>query len=409
MTSEETRELQEKIRTLMSCYYDMQGMRIRINNRIAGYQYRKRMIALGNVDEHGNVIAKKEERDSKAHERMIQALIDFYLENEEEVNAKKTAPAKEKYLQKKGGIIDNIVIWSNIADLIHYKDREDYYYNSISNAVKQHPVYVEFLSKVPYCGISISSVILSTLDIHKARHVSSFWKYCGTDPVVDPDTGKWVGRGLRKSTMEDVEYIDSNGELKTKKSIGYNPRLRSKLLGVLAEAFIKYNVYYRCFYDAAKYRYTKRAEINGENLSKDHIHRMAIRKMINMFLKDLWVYWRRLEGYPVEPDYFEAYVAGRPHGKNYKQGDAGPNPEYYPGMPYDPNREGLSETEKMAIARWMDMKAITPEQAEKETNMSADELEKSNYDKVPDIYNRPKEHKKLDKEAVQQFLDFKYE
>jgi hypothetical protein len=63
----------------------------------------------------------------------------------------------------------------------------------------------------------------------------------------------------------------------------------------------------------------------------------------------------------------------------------------------------------MAIARWMDLNAITPEQAEKETNMSAEELEKSNYDKVPDIYNRPKEHKKLDKEAIQTFLDFKYE
>lgn len=41
---------------------------------------------------------------------------------------------------------------------------------------------------------------------------------------------------------------------------------------------------------------------------------MAIRYMIKMFLKDLWVAWRTLEGLPVTPDYAEAKL-GMKHGE----------------------------------------------------------------------------------------------
>ncbi len=45
-----------------------------------------------------------------------------------------------------------------------------------------------------------------------------------------------------------------------------------------------------------------------------HRKNMAIRYMVKMFLKDLWVAWRTLEGLPVTPDYAEAKL-GLKHGE----------------------------------------------------------------------------------------------
>lgn len=50
-------------------------------------------------------------------------------------------------------------------------------------------------------------------------------------------------------------------------------------------------------------------------MSSEPLHRknMAIRYMVKVFLKDLWVAWRTLEGLPVTPDYAEAKL-GLKHG-----------------------------------------------------------------------------------------------
>ena len=81
-------------------------------------------------------------------------------------------------------------------------------------------------------------VLISYLDPRKAEYVSSFWKYVGIDVVID-DNGNGVGRSKRKEHLIDVEYINKSGEKCTKKSVTFNPLVRSKLLGVLASCFIK--------------------------------------------------------------------------------------------------------------------------------------------------------------------------
>jgi len=76
---------------------------------------------------------------------------------------------------------------------------------------------------------------ISELDPRKARHVSSFWKYAGLD-VVDGRRTKQK----EKSPFVDIEYVNKDGELATRKSITFNPFLKTKLIrGCWAPSFLK--------------------------------------------------------------------------------------------------------------------------------------------------------------------------
>ena len=388
----------QQLRTMMTSFYMMQDMRIRTNNRIAGMMFTERAIERGDLDAYGNVVMHKEERDDEAHAKMILNMIEYQekLKNEwEEAGKHPTRNSIIKILQTRKGPISNIAVWSLVEDLIHYMDREKWYMGLVQAEVKQHPVFQQFLSKVPYCGTMMSAVILSSFDIRKARHMSGFWKYAGLDAVIDPTTGKGVGRSRTKVLMEETTYIDANGNEATRKSIGFNPRLQTKLLGVLAPLFIKYNTVYRKFYDDAKHRYTERAKVMGEDVTPMQISRRAIRFMMKVFVQDLWVKWREIEGYPVEPSYYEVYLAGRPHGRGYMPGVTDEDGNYL-GKKYDPN-SNENETKNITARHLLQMRIMTDEEAELFTGVSADELLRDNYQDIDDIYNRAGEHKKRPK------------
>jgi len=102
----------------------------------------------------------------------------------------------------------------------------------------------------------------------------------------------------------------------------FNQKLRTALVGVLADGFIKQQNYYcMTFY----YPYKKRLELEESevlhvgkqvawrDVSKGHRDRAAKRYMMKMFLKDLYVAWRELEGLPVRAPYQEDYL-GHKHG-----------------------------------------------------------------------------------------------
>ncbi len=57
----------------------------------------------------------------------------------------------------------------------------------LSKYVHEHPMWDLFFKNVYGCGEQIAALCISYLDIDKARHVSSFWKYCGIDTVTDKD------------------------------------------------------------------------------------------------------------------------------------------------------------------------------------------------------------------------------
>lgn len=126
--------------------------------------------------------------------------------------------------------------------------------------------------------------------------------------------GRYVGRSKRH--LIDREYVSKTGETLTKKSISYNPFLKTKLMGVLADSFIKcpgskYERIYR--------GYRSRLDNSPRHYGKTdaHKHMMAKRYAVKMFLMDLWVAWRTIEGLPVSDPYAVDKLGMQPHGFNF--------------------------------------------------------------------------------------------
>lgn len=285
------------IRNLVRGFYDIQKLRISTGNRIVANFHAKIGRAPGQ---------KLDEIDAEG-KRMLETLV-------HEAKSITTAIAEERskpgtVIKKHEGIIDDEIEYELVIDYLVLLETEERYMKTINKAVKQFPIWEHFLSKVKGCGPLMAAVIISELDPHKARYVSSFWKYAGLDVT------NGEGRSRRKEHLVEVEYVNKAGELTTRKSISYNPFLKTKLIGVLGTSFLRSRSQYsNIFYD-----YRNRLENHPAHKDKTPMHRknMAVRYMVKMFLKDLWIAWRTLEGLSVTPDYAEAKL-GLKHGGDEK-------------------------------------------------------------------------------------------
>jgi hypothetical protein len=187
------------------------------------------------------------------------------------------------------------------------------------------PIYTEYLQHQKGIGPAMAGVIIGWFDPHKARHASSFWKFAGLD--TGPD-GR--GRSRRAEHLVQREYVDRNGDTKTRNSITYDPFVKTKMMGVLAGSFIKLGSPWRHVYDGYKHRLQsdpgrikvdlvewKKRRSRGEDISSlwtpGRIDTASKRYMIKMFLADLWLKWRALEGLPVSEPYAIAKLKQRPH------------------------------------------------------------------------------------------------
>ena len=213
---------------------------------------------------------------------------------------KKNIPERDKYL---------------LGDIIEYRDGRqelaEKMIKDLSRIISKEPLWTEFLQHVKGVGPTIAAVIISEIDIHKAPTVSNLWSFAGLAPGKDKKT-----KGNK---------------------CPYNQFLRAKLCGVLGSAFLKAQSQpYSTYYYNEKTRLEnsnvivrehprrkdfqkgvdpKGREVMWKDAYLDHRHKAAIRKMVKMFLKDLYVAWRTIEGLPVRKPYEEEYL-GRKHAMN---------------------------------------------------------------------------------------------
>ncbi len=181
----------------------------------------------------------------------------------------------------------------------------------ISKLLPDFPIWEEFLKGVKGCGPAMAGVIIAEIDIHKARYPSSLWKYCGLDVGSD-------GRGRNRSVahQRDIEYQDAQGNTQTRKGLTYNPFVKTKMAGVLADCLVKAGDRYKALYDDRKHRLASHRIYGQQNdgqqvegygwVSPKRRDVMAKRQMIKWFLADLYNAWRPLEGLEVAPTYHEA-------------------------------------------------------------------------------------------------------
>jgi len=197
-------------------------------------------------------------------------------------------------------IISNYTELGMISHYLNLEKEEKEHFSKLKFVLQDYAVWNEFLEPTKGIGPALGGVIIAEIDITKAKHPSSLWRYAGLDVAEDG-----LGRSRKKHHLVDTEYTDKNGEIKMKKGITYNPFLKSKLIGVGAGSLLKAaNEDYAPIY----YDYKERLEHHKKykDTTKLHRHNMALRYMIKMFLIDLYTAWRKLENLTVSKPYSEA-------------------------------------------------------------------------------------------------------
>jgi len=220
-----------------------------------------------------------------------------------------------------------------LKELEHYVDRR------IALIIRKHPAY-KWFSRVKGVGDENIAKIVGLVDISKANTISSLWKFAGLH-VVDghaphkPQKGEkaefnielramcWrLGGSLLKAgiryfcascgTQRPPLKDDAQDELPVCQKCGgvdFKPIPQSKF----AEYYLSqkdriiqkiqnsgFRIVPAAFLPRDKNK--KKFEPPGV-ISEGHVHNMALRKMIKLFLACLWLVWRQAEGLPTRDPY----------------------------------------------------------------------------------------------------------
>lgn len=282
-----------RIRNLVNGVYDIQKLRISTGNRIVASLRPETDTA--NEDEATSMVKLITDEYTRITDLYVSA---FSGRGSIEKSIAKLDPAPD--------LIKSRIDYELVQQYLRLVEAEDAMVKIVEREVKTHPMWDAFFKDVKGCGPLMSAVCIAYFDPHKARHASSFWRYAGLD-VQPTESGEM--RGVGRWYTEMRPYTDKDGDTKERKSLTYNPFLKTKLVGVLGSAFLRARDSY---YGKVYYDYKNRME-QREDLSPIVRHRRATRYAVKMFLRDMWVVWRELEGLEVTEPYEVAKLGHKPH------------------------------------------------------------------------------------------------
>ncbi|SRR5258706_4587435 len=302
--------------------YDLQMLRIAGGLRLcANFRAKLNLLETDAGDD-----TEEETAEEKEAKKVIELLKESYRRLTDGVARNRTLPAAE------GFVGDELI--STHAELIlvdlylDLEKNEAKQFRQLTAVLNPIPIYRHWLRDQDGVGPAMAGVLIAYFDPHKARHVSSFWKYAGLD--TGPDG---MGRSRRAEHMVKREYLDKNGDTKERDSLTYEPFLKTKLMGVLASSFMRCGAQpWRKVYDDYKHRLETdpgRPKISlvkwkalykaGKDVSQlwppGRVNNAAKRYMVKLFLAAFWAEWRALEGLPVSLPYPVDKMGLPPHGK----------------------------------------------------------------------------------------------
>lgn len=226
----------------------------------------------------------------------------------------RTADGEQQNVEQRTFRLEDLEMFKKIAD--DAKEKEVECEKNLKRVLKRFPIWTEYLEGVKGVGTIAAGWLIGEFDIEKATTVSKMWQFAGLNPG--------LVKGKKRVDHEDgkVEFVETGemirGDKLTPGHVSpFNQNLRTALVGVLADGFIKQQNYYCMeFYYPYKARLEQEEntvihvgkEKQWKEVNKGHRDRAAKRYMIKMFLKDLYVAWRTIEGLPVRPSYQEEYL-----------------------------------------------------------------------------------------------------
>jgi len=294
----------ETLRTQVRGVYDLQKLRIQMGNRI---------VANVKARDMGNVPSVPE---SEALDKEDKKYLDRLRRDYKKImDGLKIIPTPKKFVAT--GLISDYAFLSLFDQYVQMEKMEERQFALLEKSLDEFSVWTKYLKKVKGIGPALAAIIISEIDIAKAKYPSSLWKYAGLD-TVNTEDGRNVGRSRKKESLVKKVYVNKEGKEAERDSITFNPFLKTKLIGVAGSSFLRVGGkgIYAKIYNDYKNRLTHRPDCAG--LSKLHIHNRSIRYMIKQFLVDLHREWRRLEGFPPSVPYSEGKL-----GYNHRTGTEG--------------------------------------------------------------------------------------
>ena len=280
------------LRTMVRSAYDLQKLRIEMGNRLVA-QFKSKLGGKPDkketetIDDEGQDLLK----DLKARFKKLTEGV------AKELPSKRAWKGDELITSYTEGIL--------LYNYITLERDEARQFRLLEGTLDEFPIYTQFLRNVRGCGPTMSAVILSEIDIAKARYPSSLWAYAGLDVVAAAADQEWKGRSRHREHLREIEYTNKDGKVAKRLGITFNPLLKTKLTGVLGPCLIKSGSQpYKAIYDGYKHRLESHPKWAAR--TKAHRHNAAIRYMIKRFLCDLYAAWRPLEGLPASPEYAAA-------------------------------------------------------------------------------------------------------
>lgn len=232
------------------------------------------------------------------------------------------APVKDRKIKETGEVLPTRAPPSLILDALAAAETAKKEANRLETRMlklmRGIPIYDEFLSQVDGCGAVVAAYIVSMVRIERANNVSQLIRYCGFGTGADGKserrlTGpKWQPDG----TFDPNAGGTPNQELKIRLvqmfCLGMRMNCVRKGENGQPSVQIKENKYVKRWLEAKHSALTIPNPRLGRLMGDGEADAKGRRKATDLFLWDLYVMWRTLEGLTIRPDKYSA-IRGHYH------------------------------------------------------------------------------------------------
>lgn len=235
------------LRTSVRSLYDLQSLRVAMGNRVVG-NFKAKL---------GLQPSKKEDTLDKQGKQILDDLRDEHKKLADGVAKTLT---KKTFVPQPGGMIANFGEFCLVNNYIALEKAEKSGFAQLEALLEEFPIWNKYLSGIDGIGPQMGAVLISEINIHdfwengegptrkrclpgdtgakkKVCYASTVWKYAGLAVEADGQ-----GQSRKEQHLVDRQYIDSKGKPQIKKSITFNPFLKTKLIGVVGPSFQKMGI-----------------------------------------------------------------------------------------------------------------------------------------------------------------------
>lgn len=329
-------EDKRRLRVAVETYYDVQDVRTRTENRLRNYSEFEALVAILGEDKAKAIrqagpeapskeAAKYKPTDKKPVAKLVEDLVAEGLSKDE---AEARISLFTTTFEKAWAQFQSEDSHAKVNELA--RKQEAILKRIIEKKVHTHPLWTTWLSKVSGIGPCLAGGLLAWIDLTKAKHASSVWKYCGLHNVAE----KYVCPACRKEwPADDIDpdeqghnvCPDCKGPLNAQgfaarrvagEKSDWNPKAKV-LCYKIGDSFVKQigksyrKVYdeFRAHYDAVPCK-TVHYQVDKKTKEKKvvpcplaHKFMMAKRATVKIFLSHYYTKGRTLLGLPVSKPY----------------------------------------------------------------------------------------------------------